>query len=308
MSTVRICQFGCGRWGQNILRDLLSLGCQVNVVDPAIQAQQFALAHGADHAFQEFVPSGLYDGYVVATTASAHFEVLSLLASAGKPVFCEKPIVTSLDDARRLTGMYKQNLFEMHKWRYHPGIQKMAQLVTSGELGDIELIRITRFGWGCPWDDISAPYALLPHDLSILVSLLGTVPPVKKMLCTNEKRPETGMIIQLHENGGPEVWMEYSTAIPEDKRSYTVVGSIATVQLTNSYSEDLIVQKGAPGSVSTEKLKIKADGPLPLLKELSVFIDHIQGGPPPLSPLPEAVQIIERLAEIGDWLAAEKRN
>ncbi len=87
MSTIRICQFGCGRWGQNILRDLLSLDCRVDVVDQASQARQYALAHGANHAFQEFVPSGFYDGYVVATTASAHFEVLSLLATNGKPVF-----------------------------------------------------------------------------------------------------------------------------------------------------------------------------------------------------------------------------
>ena len=184
MSTIRICQFGCGRWGQNILRDLLSLGCRVDVVDPATGARQYALEHGADHAFHEFVPSGLYDGYVVATTATAHFEVLSLLATNGKPVFCEKPLVTSLEDARRLTGMYEKNLFEMHKWRYHPGIQKMAQLVQSGELGAIELVRINRFGWGIPYDDISAPYVLLPHDLSVVLSLLGTVPPVKKMLCT----------------------------------------------------------------------------------------------------------------------------
>jgi predicted dehydrogenase len=308
MSTVRICQFGCGRWGQNILRDLLSLNCRVDVVDPAIQARQFALAHGADNAFQEFVPSGLYDGYVVATTASAHFEVLSLLASAGKPVFCEKPIVTSLHDARRLTEMYTKNLFEMHKWRYHPGIQKMAQLVQSGELGDIELVRITRFGWGVPYDDIPPSHVLLPHDLSVVLSLLGAVPPIKKILCPNAIRPETGMIIQLHKEDGPEVWIEYSTVIPEDKRSYTVVGSIATVQLANSYEVDLVLRKGTPGSFSADKLTVRADGPLPLWKELSDFINHARGGPPPLSPLSDAVQIIERLAEIGDWLAAADRS
>jgi predicted dehydrogenase len=308
MSTISICQFGCGRWGQNILRDLLSLDCRVDVVDPAIKARQFALAHGADNAFQEFSPSGLYDGYVVATTASAHFEVLSLLATNGKPIFCEKPLVTSLEDARRLTGMYKRNLFEMHKWRYHPGIQKMAQLVQSGELGDIELVRITRCGWGVPYDDIPAPHVLLPHDLSVVLSLLGAVPPIKKMLCPNEKRPETGLIIQLQENSGPEVWIEYSTAIPEEKRSYTVIGSSATVQLADSHDTELMFRKGDPGSFSAEKLTVRADGPLPLWKELSVFVDHIQGGPPPLSSLSEAVQIIERLAEIGDWLTAADRS
>ena len=243
MSTIRICQFGCGHWGQNILRDLLSLDCRVDVVDPEIQARQYALAHGADNAFQELVPSGLYDGYVVATTASAHFEVLSLLAANGKPVFCEKPLVTSLEDARRLTGMYKNNLFEMHKWRYHPGIQKITQLVQSGELGGIELVRITRLGWGIPYDDISAHYVLLPHDLSVVLSLLGAVPPLKQVLCTNATRPETGMIIQLQENGGPEVWMEYSTVIPENKRSYTVVGSSATVQLADSQIRTLCSEK-----------------------------------------------------------------
>ena len=67
-------------------------------------------------------------------------------------------------------------------------------------------------------------------------------------------------------------------------------------------------RKGAPGSFAAEALKVGADGPLPLLKELSVFVDHIRGGPPPLSTLSEAVQVIERLAEIGDWLATVNRS
>ena len=158
-------------------------------------------------------------------------------------------MVTSLEDARRLIGMYKNNLFEMHKWRYHPGIQKMAQLVQSGELGCIELIRITRLGWGVPYDDIPPSHVLLPHDLSVILTLLGAVPPIKKILCPNAIRPETGMIIQLHEKDGPEVWIEYSTVIPEDKRSYTVVGSSATVQLADSHDTELMFRKGAPGII-----------------------------------------------------------
>jgi hypothetical protein len=116
------------------------------------------------------------------------------------------------------------------------------------------------------------------------------------------------MIIQLHEKDGPEVWIEYSTVIPEDKRSYTVVGSSATVQLADSHDTELMFRKGAPGSFSAEKLTVRADGPLPLWKELSDFINHARGGPAPLSPLSEAVQIIERLTEIGDWLAAADRS
>lgn len=308
MSAIRICQFGCGTWGRNILRDLLSLGCRVDVVDPADQARKHALEHGTDRSFQEFAQSGSYDGYVVATPASTHFQILSLIAPRGKPVFCEKPLVTALDDARRLQTMYHNNLFVMHKWRYHPGIQKMAQMVKSGELGGIECIRINRSDWGIPHNDISAPYILLPHDFSIVLSLLGTVPPVKKIAWPNPARPQTAMIIQLHEHGGPEVWVEYSTSIPEKRRSCTVIGSIATVQLANSHDNELFLCRGAPGSLPAETLKIAADGPLPLWKELSVFIDYIHGGPPPLSPLSEAVQIIERLADIEGKLAAAHRS
>lgn len=308
MGTIRICQFGCGRWGRNILRDLLSLGCRVDVVDPAAQARQYAADQGAEHAFAEFVPSGAYDGYVVATTARTHFEVLSLIAPAVRPVFCEKPLVISLQELRWLKELYTDNLFVMHKWRYHPGIEKMAQLVRSGALGDIELVRITRFGWGVPYDDIPAWYVLLPHDFSVLLSLLGLVPSIRHILCPNAKRPETGMLIQLQEHGGPGVWIEYSTAVPENKRSYTVVGSDATAQLADSSASELQFRRGSPGSFTAEKLQIRSDGPLPLWKELSCFVGHIQGGPAPLSPLSEAVQVIERLAEIGDRLAAADRS
>ena len=46
----RVALVGCGRWGGHILRDLVSLGCDVIVVDPAEEQRQGALRSGASAA------------------------------------------------------------------------------------------------------------------------------------------------------------------------------------------------------------------------------------------------------------------
>jgi phosphoglycerate dehydrogenase-like enzyme len=43
----RIVLLGCGRWGRNILRDLLALGCRVEVVDPSAEGPPAGRGQGA---------------------------------------------------------------------------------------------------------------------------------------------------------------------------------------------------------------------------------------------------------------------
>ena len=90
---------GCGRWGRHILRDLLSLGCDVTVVSGSEVGRQNARNGGATEivASVEHLPP--VSGLVVATPASTHAEVIESLLEVNVPIFTEKPMTADRESA-----------------------------------------------------------------------------------------------------------------------------------------------------------------------------------------------------------------
>lgn len=76
---------GCGNWGKNILRDLLTLGCQVLVADIAESARSRAIGQRAGAVFPDAASLPLCDGYVVAVPIPQLAEVCASLLPRGKP-------------------------------------------------------------------------------------------------------------------------------------------------------------------------------------------------------------------------------
>src|SRR5262249_56059083 len=81
------------------------------------------------------------DGVVVATTTSSHGDVIDQVLPLGVPVFVEKPICPDPVAAARLAAAGDGRLFVMDKWRYHPGVELLAQLARTGRLGDVRGLR-----------------------------------------------------------------------------------------------------------------------------------------------------------------------
>jgi len=65
MGRLRVSLAGCGRWGRNILRDLLSLGAEVSVADPDAAARLHATAAGAGAVAADLRELGPCDGIVI---------------------------------------------------------------------------------------------------------------------------------------------------------------------------------------------------------------------------------------------------
>ena len=59
-----------------------------------------------------------------------------------------------------------------HTYCYTPAVQKMRELVASGELGDIHFVDSVRINLGLVQPDIDVLWDLAPHDLSILDFIL----------------------------------------------------------------------------------------------------------------------------------------
>ena len=141
---------GCGKWGQNILRDLLSLDCRVIVADPSPQARATALRMGAESAVENgsAIDDPSCDGYVVASPILTLPDESEKMLRRGKPVFCEKPVfMTDGEKKRLLAAGAAERLFAMYKFFYHPGIEALRSMIASGELGPVEAIILQRLNW-----------------------------------------------------------------------------------------------------------------------------------------------------------------
>lgn len=294
----RIGLIGCGAWGRHILRDLKACGAIVHVVAPSETSRRNASEHRADSIVGRLRDLPPVDGYIVAVPTSLHAEIIEALLPSGRPIFTEKPLTADPPSARRIAAAAGDRVFVMHKWRYHPGIERMRQEIASSAMGDVVGIHIQRWGWGCPHVDVNAIWILIPHDLSIVLHWLGDIPPLRFVRPTLPGRIDTGLIAQLGEAGAPPITIDMSIAAPEHRRTFTIVGSKASLELRDSYDSAIRVRRGAPAHPMARAESIEIAQDMPLLLEVKAFLAHLDGGPPPMSSAAEACLIVERTAEI----------
>lgn len=88
----------------------------------------------------------------VCTPNYLHADISVAALNAGKHVLCEKPMATSLEEAKEMIEAAEKNnrrLMIAHNQRFVPSHEKAKQLIEKGEIGKIYSFR-TAFGHGGP--------------------------------------------------------------------------------------------------------------------------------------------------------------
>lgn len=94
--------------------------------------------------WRELIADAAVEAVVIASPQNTHREMAEAAFAAGKPVFCEKPLAESTEDAELMaTAAEKSGLANMIGFNYvrTPATQFARQLVASGEIGDLHYIR-----------------------------------------------------------------------------------------------------------------------------------------------------------------------
>ena len=299
--SVAIGLVGCGRWGRLILRDLVSLGAVVHVAVRDLADRDDLVALGAASVVlgAEALPD--VDGVVVATPTSMHAESIESVAPRGVPIFVEKPLTADPVTARSLAARMPDRLFVMDKWRYHPGVYVLRDLVAGGRLGEVVEIRTVRVQDGMPHTDVDCAWILLPHDLAIALEVMGSYPsPVAAV-----GRTVDGVLqhveAELAFDAGQAMHVRLGIDAAESERRITVVGTEATAVLAGGWEEVVSLESFDAGT----REDIPAEGELPLLAELRAFVDHLAGGPPPLTSAVDAARSVEIVAAVRDFAGAD---
>jgi len=290
---------GCGKWGKYILRDLKKLGCITHVVARSSNSISNAKTYSADHiisSIEEF-PDNM-NGYVVAVTTSKHAEIIYQLLERNKPIYVEKPLTDNLEDARNIFAQAKDRIFVMDKWRYHSAVNELADIVKSKEFGSVISIKSRRLGWGVAHDDVDPIWVLLPHDLSIVIHILGYLPEPKMAIgYLNGNNIPVGMTAFLGESS--QVSIEISSIHPTRDRSIIVQFEQATAMMPDAYSKHISICRGDGLKVNTgepENRPIEVN--MPLYDELNAFVEYLRGGKPPFSNTQDALTVVESITKL----------
>jgi predicted dehydrogenase len=286
---------GCGRWGRHILRDLNALSCEVPVVARSEASVTRAREGGAATIVERVQDLPDLDAVVVATTTSTHAPLVERVLELGIPVFCEKPLTDDPDAAARLAAAASGSLFVMDKWRYHPGVVELASIAAEGRLGAVAGISTRRLGWGNPHDDVDAVWVLAPHDLSIALEVLGSMPTPSSAVGQIVDGNVVSLAAQLDAG---DAWhaFEVSSVAPVRERRVELHCADGVAVLAGAWDEHVSVFRS--GTDEPEETRLETPGELPLLAQLRAFVEHVRGGPAPKSSAAEGAAIVSTLAEL----------
>lgn len=183
---IRAALVGVGGWGSNILRALLALDT-VRLTHVCDSSPDRVRALSAQHpgitcteTYQALVENPDIEAVLIATPAPTHAAVAGAFYAAGKAVFVEKPLTLSIADADGLVALAGKDparpLMVGHLLIYHPATAMIRDIIAGGELGDIYYIYTKRLNLGVVRQDENVLWSLAPHDISILIHLMGGPP------------------------------------------------------------------------------------------------------------------------------------
>ena len=139
---------GTGMMGEIHRRSAALVGARLIGVLGSSEAKSkfFENKWNAERSFssiEEIASSSEVDVVHLCSPNGVHFSQLKILLSAGINVICEKPLVTTLEDAlelERITLATKTKVAIPFVYRFHPMVRELKSRLVSGELGKIELI------------------------------------------------------------------------------------------------------------------------------------------------------------------------
>ncbi len=227
---------GCGYWGPNLIRNFYALpNCRVKTVCDKEENRLAYIANlypgiNTSTDVQAVVEDDEIDAVAVATPVRTHHSIAMMCLESGKHTFVEKPLAASTKECRELLNISEKNnltLMVGHTFIYTSSVRKIKELIQSGDIGEVLYISSRRLNLGLFQHDINVAWDLAPHDISIILYLLGKDPLSVncqgKAHVTQEIQDVTSM--SLNFPGGSFAIIQSSWIDPRKVREMTIVGS-----------------------------------------------------------------------------------
>lgn len=177
---IRLGLVGVGRWGKNFL-STAEKNKDVSISHICARtATTLNLVHGnyiKTTNYKELLDDGLLDGVIIATPASTHFEIAQYFIQKKIPILLEKPAALNFEDTVKLNHFSKQHNTPViigHEYLYNPAFRALQQRLST--FGKVKYIRSQAGNWGPFRSDVNTLWDWGPHDVSMILALLNTLP------------------------------------------------------------------------------------------------------------------------------------
>lgn len=318
LKTTKLAVIGCGYWGKNLVRNFASLGTLAAIADhnkkhtDALSVQFSVPAAEFEHTIQDPEISAI----AIATPGPSHFDLAMQVLQAGKHVFVEKPMAMSVKEAEilgREAERQQRILMVGHVLRYHTAFRKLEELAQAGELGRIRHVTSTRFNMGKILSDEDAVWALAPHDISMVLAMLGPRP--EHVTAWGDAFLRGGIAdmatLRLEYPNNVSAKIRLSWMHPYKEHKLTVIGEkgMAVFDDTQGWDAKLTLYRpeldwNNPAVIPTMPVpqKIALQQSEPLLNECEHFLSCINTGRQPVTNHHEGLNVIRILEQASKAL------
>jgi predicted dehydrogenase len=311
---------GLGYWGPNLARNFDRLpGAELtwlcDASDEALARWGAAFPSARTTAeFDDLLNDDALEAVVIATPVPTHAELATRVLAAGKHCFVEKPLARTEEEAEAVVSAARSAdrvLMVGHLLEYHPGVQRLADIVRTGELGELRYIYSNRLNLGKDRPDENALWSLGAHDLSVILMLAGEEPVHWEAMGASYLRPNVEDVVfaLLRFDSGLLAHMHLSWLDPHKERRFTVVGSkrMATFDDMEIERKLTVYDKGFDESYSSYGEYIARSGDIysprvpneePLRIECSHFLECVRDGVEPRTGAESALRVVRVLANL----------
>ena len=314
---VRVGVIGYGYWGPNLVRNFnrladLKICCDL---DDGNLAKIRGLYPGVSTCkdYDDMLGADI-DAVVIATSAPSHYALAKKALAAGKHVFVEKPITLETATAEELVVLAESKRLTLmvgHLLEYHAAVNAVKNYIESGELGDVRYVYTQRLNLGKVRQDENALWSLAPHDISVILYLLGEEP--DEVTCRGESYLTEGVqdvvFATLHFGSGKLANVHVSWLDPHKMRKLTVVGTKKMLVFDDMESTDKIwiydrgVGDGEGYLSYGEDVRLRFGDitipfvPMvePLATECQHFLDCVESGAAPRSDGRDGLRVLKVL-------------
>jgi predicted dehydrogenase len=325
----RVGVVGLGYWGPNLARnfDRLPEAELAWLCDESAETlERFGRAFPSVRttgALEELLADESLDAVALATPVSTHAGLARRVLEAGKHCFVEKPLGQSVEEAERVVEAAQAGglvLMVGHLLEYHPGVEKMNELIESGELGEVRYIYSNRLNLGQLRRDENALWSLGAHDASVILRLAAEEPYECRAVGESyvNRGVEDVVFCYLRFPSGLSAHMHLSWLDPHKERRFTVVGSkrMATFDDMALERKLSIYDKGFDEDYSSYGEYIARSGDIfsphvpneePLRIECRHFIECVRNGVEPRSGGESGLRVVRVLEALQRSLQESSR-
>ncbi|MEW6031251.1 MAG: Gfo/Idh/MocA family protein [Chloroflexota bacterium] len=320
MDEIKVGVIGFGYWGPNLARNFFDLPSAklVAIADSKEErlerAQSFYPQAVMVKDYQELFDLGL-DAVVVSTPPVTHHPIAMDCLLHGLHVLVEKPMTLNSQHAEELIELAdKKGLTLMvgHTFEYNSAVVALKKYVDNGELGKIYYLDTARLNLGLFQRNSNVLWDLAPHDISILLHLIGELPisvSGQGMHCVSDGIYDVAYLNLVFPNQLP-AFVHVSWLDPCKVRRVTIVGSkkMAVYNDVETEQKIRIYDKGveAPaytngfgefqynyrsGDITIPKVRITE----PLKEECQHFVDCIVNHTEPRSSGRNGLRVVKIL-------------